>query len=141
MAQVYEGIVAWQRADNLAVGIYRATEKFPRSELYGLVSQMRRAAVSVPANIAEGAARQYLKEYLHFLHLARSSLTELAYHIHLCRRLGFVDESTAAKLSQMRDATSRPLYGLISWVEEQIESGQVLNRKPVGKSQPTTDNR
>lgn len=66
MAQVYEGIVAWQRADNLAVGIYRATEKFPRSELYGLVSQMRRAAVSVPANIAEGAARQYLKEYLHF---------------------------------------------------------------------------
>ncbi|KPL25008.1 MAG: hypothetical protein AMJ93_01220 [Anaerolineae bacterium SM23_84] len=132
MAQVYEGIVAWQRADDLAVSICGATEEFPRSELCGLVSQMRRAAVSVPANIAEGSARQYLKQHLHFLHPARSSLTELAYHSHLRRRLGFVDESAAAKLSHLRDVASPPLYGLISWVEEQIESGQVLNRKPVG---------
>ena len=130
---MYESIVAWRRADDLAVETYQATESFPRSELYGLMSQMRGAAVSVPANIAEGSIRQYLKEYVQFLHVARASLTELAYHIHLAGRLGFVDKAIETKLDKMLTDTARPLYGLIEWVEEQIEQGEVLNRKPAGR--------
>jgi four helix bundle protein len=128
----YESIVAWQRADDLAVEVYRVTERFPRAELYGLTSQMRRAAVSVPANIAEGCTRQYLKEYAQFLHMARASLTELSYHVHLGRRLSLVDEATEARLAKMVTDTAAPLYGLISWTEKQIEQGVVLNRKPTG---------
>jgi four helix bundle protein len=127
---VYESIVAWQRADDLAVAVYQATGVFPRPEQYGLSSQMRRAAVSIPANIAEGAARQYLREYVQFLHVARASLTELAYHRHLAERLGYLDKTTAAQLEALVTETARPLYGLIRWAEEQIAKGEVLNRKP-----------
>jgi four helix bundle protein len=132
----YESIVAWQRADDLAVEVYKVTERFPRAELYGLTSQMRRAAVSVPANIAEGSTRQYLKEYAQFLHMARASLTELAYHVHLSGRLGLVDEATEARLDKMVTDTAAPLYGLMGWAENQIEQGVILNRKPARGPKP-----
>ena len=70
--------------------IYRLTRPFPKEELYGLTSQMRRAAVSVPANIAEGSARPSKRDYLHFLYIAVASLTEVQYLIHLASRLGFM---------------------------------------------------
>ena len=71
----YKNIKAFQLADNLAVEVYKVTKKFPREETYGLVSQLRRAAVSVPANIAEGASRQHLKDYANFLYIARGSFS------------------------------------------------------------------
>ena len=74
MARDYTKIKAWQLADELALLIYKATKDFPKSEVWGLTSQMRRAAVSVPANIVEGAARRKRNEYLHFLYIAMSSL-------------------------------------------------------------------
>lgn len=72
----YTKIEAWRLADDLTVAIYEVSSSFPREEIYGLTSQLRRAAYSVPANIVEGSARESKREYLHFLHIARASLSE-----------------------------------------------------------------
>jgi four helix bundle protein len=127
MGRPYETSVAWQRADDLVVEVYKVTQSFPKSELYGLTSQMRRAVVSVAANIAEGSARQYMKEYLRFLHIADSSLAEVAYYIHLAYRLDLLDRETRRRLETMRSDAGRPLHGLIDWVKGEIEKGTVLN--------------
>ena len=127
MARPYETLIAWQQADNLVVEIYKTTKDFPKSELYGLTSQVRRAAISVAANSAEGCSRQYLKEYLQFLHMADASLSEVAYYIHLARRLDLTDDPTTKRLEALRSDAGRPLYGLIDWVKGQVKSGVVLN--------------
>lgn len=90
MGRDYTKIKAWQLTDELAILIYKTTEKFPKSEVWGLTSQMRRAAVSVPANIVEGSARKNKKEYLQFLYIAISSLTELSYYIRFTKELGYL---------------------------------------------------
>jgi four helix bundle protein len=77
MADAYRDLIAWRKATQLAVEIYRVTQKFPKDELYGLTSQMRRAAVSVASNIAEGKGRYSRKEFAQFLYRARGSLLEL----------------------------------------------------------------
>jgi four helix bundle protein len=84
----YTKIEAWKLADDLTVAIYRMTHSFPKEEAYGLTSQLRRASYSAPANIVEGATRGSKKDYLHFLYIARGSLSETDYFIHLARRLG-----------------------------------------------------
>ena len=127
MGRPYETSVAWKRADDLVVEVYKVTQSFPKSELYGLTSQMRRAVVSVAANIAEGSARQYMKEYLRFLHIADSSLAEVAYYIHLAYRLDLIDRETKRRLETMRSQTGRPLHGLIGWVQAKIEESTVVN--------------
>jgi four helix bundle protein len=81
---------AWQRAVALVETIYRITDTFPKTESYGLAQQMRRAAVSVPSNLAEGAARKGSKELIHFASIAGGSLAELDTQIELARRLGFL---------------------------------------------------
>ena len=141
MGHAYETIVAWQKADDLAVEVYRVTAGFSKSEIYGLTSQMRRAAVSVAANIAEGAARQYMKEYQQFLYLAKASLAELSYHIHLAYRLEFIDETTRSHLDALRSETGRPLQGLIAWVEQQMAQGASLNKRVSDASELYTTNR
>ena len=90
----HERLEVWERAVDFVVRIYRMTESFPREEKFGLTSQIRRAAVSVPANIAEGAARQSSKEFNYFLSIAQGSVSELATEILIARRLGYVDEQT-----------------------------------------------
>ena len=85
----FKKILAWQKADDLVVAVYKATEHFPPAECFGLTSQMRRAAVSVAANIAEGSGRETLADFRHFLHIARGSLQEVEYYIHLADRLFF----------------------------------------------------
>jgi four helix bundle protein len=82
---------AFELADNIALRIYKLTKKYPKDELYGLISQMRRSAVSVPSNIVEGCARQSQVEYLRFLDIAFGSLRELHYQLTLSERLGFVE--------------------------------------------------
>jgi four helix bundle protein len=81
---------AYQLADELAVQVYRVTTSFPKSEAYGMTSQMRRAAVSVPSNIVEGCARESQSEYLRFLEIAFGSLRELHYQFSLSTRLGYL---------------------------------------------------
>ena len=83
---------AFELADEVAVLIYQATKRFPREEIYGLASQLRRAAVSVPSNIVEGCARESQAEYLRFLEIAFGSLRELHYQFGLANRLGYVNE-------------------------------------------------
>ena len=83
---------AFELADELVIMIYRATKSFPKEEVYGLRSQMRRAAVSVPSNIVEGCARESQAEYFRFLEIAFGSLRELHYQFGVARRLGYVDE-------------------------------------------------
>jgi four helix bundle protein len=83
---------AFQLADELVLLIYRTTSRFPKEEIYGLISQMRRAAISVPSNIVEGCARESQVEYLRFLEIAFGSLRELHYQFDLAKRLGYFNE-------------------------------------------------
>jgi four helix bundle protein len=112
---------AFELADELVLEIYRATRDFPKEEMFGLTSQMRRAAVSVPANIVEGCARQSLAEYLNFLNIAFGSLRELGYYIDLCVRLDYLSESDHAVLSDQQARTARVLSGLIQSLRKRAE--------------------
>jgi len=115
----YTKIEAWRMADDLAVAVYELTKGFPREELYALTSQLRRSASSVAANIAEGSARATLKDYLHFLYIARGSLTETQYFLHLAHRLGYLGENDYESLSVMVKAGFARLHGLIRAVEKE----------------------
>jgi four helix bundle protein len=115
----YTKINAWRYADDLTVAVYSATRSFPRDELYGLTSQLRRATSSVPANIAEGSARGTQKDYLRFLHVARGSLSEAQYFIHLSSRLGYLDNTLLQELQQQTKSAFACLHGLIRAVEKE----------------------
>ncbi|MFA5337586.1 MAG: four helix bundle protein [Candidatus Omnitrophota bacterium] len=115
----YKNIKAYQFADDLVVEIYTATKDFPKEELYGLISQLRRAAVSVAANIAEGASRQHKKDYLQFLYIARGSIAETEYLLHLSARLNYLNSSEFGKIDNLRQETAKTLFGLIGSVEEE----------------------
>ena len=106
-------ITAFHLADELVVLIYEVTAKFPQEEIYGLTSQMRRAAISVPSNIVEGCARDSDTEYLRFLDIALGSLKELHYQFGLATRLDYVDSSTAGNLEPIFDESEKVLAGLI----------------------------
>ena len=121
----FRKIIAWQKADDLAVLVYEVTgESFPRHELYGLTSQIRRAAVSVASNIAEGSGRQYATEFRQFLYTARASLAEVEYYVHLAVRLGYLPQEEKTRLEQVRPETARTLQGFINSIEKQIASGR-----------------
>ncbi len=115
----YTKIKAWALADDLTVAIYKETKAFPKDEMYALTSQIRRAAYSVPANITEGASRSSHKDYLHFLYIARGSLHETHYFVHLSSRLGYFDSDTKERLTAQAEEVSRTLTGLIRAVEKE----------------------
>ncbi len=118
MGRNYTKIKAWQLADELALLIYKATKGFPKSEIWSLTSQMRRAAISVPANIVEGSARKNRKEYLQFLHIAISSLAELNYYIRFAKEVGYLDIKKYEDLWAKSQESLRTLQGLISYIEK-----------------------
>lgn len=109
----YRRLVVWQKADELALQIYLITRKFPREEIFSLVSQMRRAALSVPANIVEGYARSGKKERIQFYMIARGSLTEIEYFIDFSLRLGYLNTEQHAELVRLRNDVGRLLNGFI----------------------------
>jgi len=115
----YTKINAWKEADDLTVAIYNHTRTFPIEEIYGITRQLRRAACSVPSNIAEGSARESKKDYLHFLYIARGSLTETQYFIHLSHRLGYLSNGNHAVLAKQIKTTFAPLHGLIKAVQKE----------------------
>ena len=98
MSGTYEDLTAWQKAMELAVNVYHATRAFPKDELYGLTSQLRRAAVSIPSNIAEGKGRSSDKELLQFLSTARGSVYEVQTQILLAHRLGYLADEENTRL-------------------------------------------
>jgi four helix bundle protein len=85
-----EKLKVWQHSMDLAAKVYEITDKFPKHEMYSLADQMRRAAVSIPSNIAEGKGRRTTKDFIHFLYVARGSLNELSTQIKLAKRIGYL---------------------------------------------------
>ena len=108
----YRDLTVWQKACDLAQEVYSLTRQFPKEELYGIVSQMRRAAVSVPSNIAEGAEREGPAEYRRFLSIATGSLAELHTQVELARRFSYVTAQQAEQVDRDIDEISKMLYGL-----------------------------
>ncbi|MEE9165538.1 MAG: four helix bundle protein [Nitrospinota bacterium] len=104
---------AFALADEVALFVYRLTASFPREELYGLTSQMRRAAVSIPSNIVEGCARESQADYLRFLNIAFGSLRELHYQLSLSKRLGFLPRQDFSLIEPKIIETEKVLNGLI----------------------------
>ena len=104
---------AFELADEIAVLVYRVTAEFPKEELYGLTSQMRRAAVSVPSNIVEGCARDSQADYLRFLYMAFGSLRELHYQLSLSKRLGFLCDRDSSLIEPKIVETEKVLNGLV----------------------------
>ncbi len=120
MARDFRRITAWQKTDDLVVKIYEITRTFPKDELYALTSQIRRAAISVPANIAEGSSMSHKKEYVRFLHYAKASLGEVDYYLHLARRLDYLSAGTYDECFAMKEEAARTLQGLIHAVRSEV---------------------
>jgi four helix bundle protein len=116
MVRTFRDLVVWQKAIDLVTEIYRVTQKLPKEEMFGLISQLRRAAVSVPSNIAEGQGRLTEKEFRQFLGNARGSLSEVETQIIIAKNLGYLDESNFKDLSAMIAEVGRVLNGLIASV-------------------------
>lgn len=108
----YRDLIVWQKAMDLVEMVYLATRQFPKEELYGLTSQVRRSAVSIPSNIAEGQGRKSRAEFLNFLSIANGSRTEMETQIQLAQRLSYVTKKTAQSILDQSEEVSRLLYGL-----------------------------
>jgi four helix bundle protein len=103
---------AWSHAIEFVTEIYKNTDRFPKEERYGLTSQIRRAAVSIPANIAEGAGRHSKKEFAHFLSNSQGSASELETELVIAHQLGYLDETTFARLIAQLERIGRLITGL-----------------------------
>lgn len=130
--QGFRRLTAWQRADDLACETFRIASLIPPDHRW-LRSQVSRAAVSVPANIAEGYSRGGLKEYARFLDIARGSLGELEYYIHFLRRNHIIDDESMGALDSLRAETARLLFGLIQSLRQKIGEGGEWQRGRVGE--------
>ena len=119
MGRSYRDLVAWQWAMALVTSIYRTTATFPKDELFGLTSQLRRAAVSIPSNIAEGQGRLSEKEFRFFLGQARGSLMEVETQLQIAENLEYVEKEQTQKLLQSCAEIGRIVNGLLSAVSEQ----------------------
>jgi len=108
----YERLRAWKACDDLAVAVYRLTERFPRHELYGLTSQLRRAAFSAAANIAEGSAKRGQNEFRRYLDISIGSLSEVANGLHLARRLEYLAMEEWKSIDYSRSSASKLTWHL-----------------------------
>jgi four helix bundle protein len=123
MGDSYRDLIAWRKAMHLVRAIYDVTRLFPRDELYGLTNQLRRAAVSVPSNIAEGQARFSPKEFCHFLSQARGSLVEIETQILIAQDLGYLSATKTRLLLQQAAELGRVLNGLIASIRGIVQKG------------------
>ena len=114
MPGTYQELLVWKKAIGLVMEVYRATQKFPKEERYGLTSQIRRSAVSIPSNIAEGQGRLSKGEFKQFLGNARGSLMELETQIVISESLGFLDDLGATPLLDRCSEVGKLLNGLLS---------------------------
>ncbi len=110
----YRKLRAFELADELALMVYRETNNFPKEKQFGLTSQLRRAAVSIPSNIVEGSGRDSEADYLRFLNIAYGSASETCYQLSLPYRLGYMSDDSHRKIGQKSDETARVLNGLIN---------------------------
>jgi four helix bundle protein len=117
----FHDLVAWRKGIALCKAVYQLTEAFPDRERFGLTSQLRRAAVSVPSNVAEGYGRRRTTDYLRFLDMARGSLCEIETQLVLARELGFVSADVATPCTSLIDELQRILFGLARSVRESAD--------------------
>ncbi len=117
----HKDLKVWQEAVELSVICYDVTSRFPREEQFGLVSQMRRAAISIASNIAEGAARTGSKEFIQFLYISLGSASELDTQIEIAKRTGLGEPSDLERLQLQTNMTSRLLQGLIRSVKRKSQ--------------------
>ena len=118
--QSYQELEVWRMAMDLAAECYRVTKAFPKDELFGMTSQIRRSAASIPANIAEGQGREHTKEFLNHLSIARGSLKELETHLLLCQRVGLLKEADLLSLMSLCDRISQMLSRLRQALERKL---------------------
>ena len=128
--QSYRDLVVWQKAMQLVTQTYLVAEIFPKAEMFGLASQLKRAAISVPSNIAEGQGRDSIKEFLHHLSIAYGSLMEVETQIQIAANLSFIPQTQADMLIDKCGEVGRLLNGLL----------RSLRKQATGNRQPTTDN-
>ncbi len=125
----FRDLRVWQAGMNLVESVYKLTGCFPKSETYGLCSQMQRAAVSVPSNIAEGYVRESTKEYLQHLSIAQASLAELSTQIEIAARLNYISQQDFAQTSDSATSLSKQLYAL--------RNSLLKNGRPAASQLPT----
>ena len=113
----YRDLRVWQEGMNLAAACYQVTKVFPKEEIYGMTSQIRRSAAAIPANIAEGYGREYRAEYIHFLRIAQGSLKELETHLFLSQRVEFVTFQALETVLQQCETVGKMLRSLIRSLE------------------------
>lgn len=120
----YERYAAWQHSHQLVLMIYRQTATWPKDERFGLIAQVRRAAVSVPSNLVEGAARDGARPFRLHLDIAKGSMAELGYQLRVARDLGYVSEDGWKLLEKQREIAAKTLWGLYRSVRNKAkESG------------------
>ena len=108
----------WKLSHQIVVRVYRLTDRFPKSEQFGLISQLKRSISSVPANIVEGQARQYKKEFIQFLFIAKGSMEESHYHLFLAKDLGYISETEYEELKTDCNRVKMMLHKLIQSLKE-----------------------
>jgi len=118
MAQHYKDLIAWQKAMALVNAVYDLTDTFPKREIYSLTGQLRRAAVSIPSNMAEGEAHYSNREFLHFLRHSRGSLAELQIQLLIGQKRNYDSESQTREVLKRADELSRFLSGLINSLKQ-----------------------
>jgi len=116
----YKDLIVWQKAIELVSDVYSITKLFPAEEKFGIVSQLNRAAVSIPANIAEGWGRESSKNYLQFLRISRGSLMETETLLVISKNLNYIDDENFRMISEKLDETGKILQGLIKGVQQKI---------------------
>jgi four helix bundle protein len=114
----YKNLAIWQKSMDLAMQVYDITEKFPSNETYGLASQMQRAAVSIPSNIAEGYGRKSDKEFYYFLHIARGSMYELQTQLYIAAGRDYVSDENVFHINEMIEEISKMTAGLLRRLEK-----------------------
>ena len=122
MSRTYRELLVWRKAKDLATHVYRETEQFPRSELFGLTSQIRRAAVSIPSNIAEGQGRLTKGEFRHFLGQARGSILELETQLAIAYDLGYLQQQG----QQTLDSQTFQVLGLLNRLLDSLSTSETL---------------
>jgi four helix bundle protein len=123
MLRGFQALRVWQRSMDLVVESYRISASFPKHEIYGLTSQLRRAAVSVPANIAEGHGRRHMGECLHHLSIANGSLRELETHVRIASRLQYLTDTDLQAILRSAAEVARMLHGLASALRRRRSPG------------------
>jgi len=120
--KTFKDLLVWQEGHKLVIMVYKMTQKYPKSELFGLISQMRRSAVSMTSNIAEGFGRRTYKDRMQFYYMSQGSLTELKNQLLVARDIGYTTDSEYEEMEKQSDQTHRLLQGLITKTNQFIKS-------------------